>query len=117
VNPFNANPFNAEELLRRLLGDRPLAGIVVKEFVTDAGFQFDKLRQALREADARRLRSQAHTLSGAAATVGAESLHEIAAALQQAGEAGRLDRCGELLPRALEEFERYKSALARAGWV
>ena len=52
-----------------------------------------------------------------AATVAAESLSAIALAMEKAGEAGRLDNCGELLPRAVEEFERFKSTLERAGWV
>ena len=60
---------------------------------------------------------QAHTLRGAAATVSAESLHAIALAMERAGAAGELQRCGELLPRAVEEFERFKSTLKRTGWV
>ena len=61
--------------------------------------------------------SQAHTLKGAAATVAAEGLQALALAMERAGTAGQLDRCGELLPRAVEEFERFKSTLERAGWV
>ena len=41
----------------------------------------------------------------------------IALAIERAGAAGQLDPCGELLPRAVEEFERFKSTLERAGWV
>ena len=60
---------------------------------------------------------QAHALKGAAATVSAEGLRAIALAMERAGAAGQLDQCGELLPRAVEEFERFKSALEQAGWV
>jgi HPt (histidine-containing phosphotransfer) domain-containing protein len=60
---------------------------------------------------------QAHALKGAAATVSAEGLHAVALAIEQAGAAGQLDRCGELLPRAAEELERFESALKRAGWI
>jgi hypothetical protein len=28
-----------------------------------------------------------------------------------------LDHCGELLPRAIEEFERFKTTLEQAEWV
>jgi hypothetical protein len=49
--------------------------------------------------------------------VAAESLQALALALERAGAAGQLDRCRELLPRAAEEFERFRSTLEIAGWV
>lgn len=54
---------------------------------------------------------------GAAATVAAEGLCAIALAIERSGAAGQLDPCGELLPRAVEEFERFKGTLERTGWV
>ena len=109
--------FDGEALLRRLMGDRQLAGIVLKGFLQDVPSQLNNLRQRLDEADAPGARLQAHALKGAAATVAAEGLRAIALAMERAGTAGQLDRCGELLPRAVEEFERFKSTLERAGWV
>jgi len=114
---FNAPIFNPDDLLRRLLGDRKLAGTVLEGFLQDAPTQLNHLRARLDEADAPGTRSQAHVLKGAAATVAAESLHALALALEQAGAAGQLDRCGELLPRAAEEFERFQNTLERDGWV
>ena len=83
----------------------------------DVPSQLNNLRARLDEADAPGARLQAHALKGAAATVAAEGLRAIALAMERAGAAGQLDRCGELLPRAVEEFERFKSTLERAGWV
>jgi hypothetical protein len=37
--------------------------------------------------------------------------------MENAGAAGELDRCGELLPLAVVEFERFKSTLVRDSWV
>ncbi|MBZ5620075.1 MAG: PAS domain S-box protein [Acidobacteriia bacterium] len=108
--------FNGEALLRRLMGDRQLAGIVLKAFLQDVPSQLNNLRARLDEADAPGARSHAHALKGAAATVSAEGLHAIARAIERAGTAGQLDLCVELLPRAVEEFERFKSTLERAGW-
>ena len=51
------------------------------------------------------------------ATVAAVGLQVVALAMEVAGKQGELDRCGELLPRAVEEFQRYKDTLERAGWV
>jgi HPt (histidine-containing phosphotransfer) domain-containing protein len=109
--------FDAEALLRRLAGDRELAGIILRGFLAEVPSQLKNLRRRLEEADAPGARIQAHALKGSAATVGAEVLHSTALAMERAGTAGQLERCGDLLPRAVEEFERYKSALERAGWA
>ena len=109
--------FDEKALLWRLMGDRRLAGIVLKGFLEDVPAQLENLRQRLAVADAHGARSQAHALKGAAATVAAEDLHSIAVAIERAGTAGELSVCGELLPRAIEEFERFKGALERAGWA
>jgi len=110
--------FNPESLLNRLMGDRRLAGKVLDGFLEHGPSQLTDLRRRLNEADVAGMLSQAHTLKGSAAIVGAEGLQALALALEQAGKAGRLDRCAALLPRVTEEFERFKSAsaLARAGW-
>ena len=109
--------FDEKALLWRLMGDRRLADIVLKGFLNDVPAQLDSLRRLLDEADAPAARTQAHALKGAAATVAAEDLHAIALALERAGADGQLGRCQDLLPRAKEEFERFKSALEAAGWA
>jgi len=99
------------------MGDRQLAGIALKGFLQDGPSQLDKLRARLEAADAPGTRLQAHALKGAAATASAEGLQALALAIEQAGAAGQLGHCGELLPRAVEEFERFKCTLERAGWL
>jgi PAS domain S-box-containing protein len=111
-----ASVFNAEDLLGRLMGDRPLAEIILKEFLEDTPSQLSSLRRRLDAEDAPGARSQARTLKGAAATVAAESLYAIALVLEQAGTDGQLDRCSQLLPRAIDEFDRFRNALERSGW-
>jgi CheY-like chemotaxis protein/HPt (histidine-containing phosphotransfer) domain-containing protein len=109
--------FDGEALLGRLMGDRQLASAVLKGFVEDVPSQLNSLRRRIEEADAPGTRSRAHALNGAAGTVAAEGLRAIALAMEQAGTAGQLDRCGELLPQAVEEFERFRSTLETAGWL
>jgi HPt (histidine-containing phosphotransfer) domain-containing protein len=106
-----------EALLRRLMGDRQLAGSVLQGFIENVPSQLDNLRRRLDEADLLGARSQAHALKGGAATVAAEGLRAASLLVEQAGSAGRLDQCCELLPRVVEEFERFKSTLERSGWV
>jgi len=109
--------FDGDALLRRLMGDRDLATTILRGFLDNFPSQLNNLRQRLDEADAPGFKMQAHALKGAAATVAAEDLRAIALAMEQSSKAAQLDRCGELLPRAVEEFERFKSALEQAGWV
>jgi CheY-like chemotaxis protein/HPt (histidine-containing phosphotransfer) domain-containing protein len=109
--------FNPEALLRRLMGDREVASVVLRGFLENAPSQLDNLRRRLDEADAPAARLQAHKLKGSAATVAAEGLHAIALAMERAGAAGQMDSCRGLLPGAVEEFERFKHAVERTGWV
>jgi PAS domain S-box-containing protein len=109
--------FNVEALLRRLMGDRQLAGTILKGFLQDVPSQLNNLRARLDESDVLGARTQAHTLKGAAATVAAERLQRIALEMERAGATGQLDHCGQLMPHVLDEFERFKSALEVAGWV
>ena len=107
--------FDVEALLRRLMGDRQLASVIVQGFLDGVPAQLNNLRTRLAEADVPGARRQAHQIKGAAATVAAEGLRAIAMAIEREGRAGQLDRCRDLLPRAVEEFERFRDALA--GWV
>jgi len=109
--------FDGEALLSRLMGDRQMAGVVLRGFLQDVPSQLRTLRQRLEAADGPGTRLQAHALKGASATVGAESLRAAALALERAGGSGELARCSELLPRAAEEFERFKGTLEQEGWV
>ena len=109
--------FNAKDLLRRLMGDRELAGIAVKGFVEAAPSQLSDLRQRLEDADTAGAQSRALALTGGAAMVAAECLHAAAHSMEQAGASGQLNRCRELLPHVVEEFDRYRNTLERDGWV
>ena len=109
--------FNQEDLLDRLMGDRQLAGRVVKGFLDDAPAQLNNLRGRLDETDAHGAGAHAHALKGAAATVAAKDLAAIALAMERAGMAGDLGQCVELLPRAVEEFNQFKNTVELAGWV
>ena len=112
-----AGVFDEAGLLRRLMGDRQLAGITLNAFLGDIPSQLNNLRRRLEEADAPGATRQAHTLKGAAATVEAVGLRGVALEMESAGAAGQLARCGELLPRAEREFHRFKRVLQRAEWV
>ena len=109
--------FNSESLLRRLDGDRQLAGAVIESFLHHTPSRLDSLCLQFRNGDAKGTRNQAHALKGAAATVSADSLHALAQAVERAGDTGQMQQCGELLLRAVEEFERFKRTVQQSGWT
>ena len=109
--------FDEKDLLSRLIGDRQLAGVVLKGFLQDFPSLLNHLRTRLDQADAPGAALQAHSLKGAAAAVSADGLRDLAQAMELAGKSGELDDLGGLLPRTVDEFERFKSALQHAGWV
>jgi CheY-like chemotaxis protein/HPt (histidine-containing phosphotransfer) domain-containing protein len=112
-----AGVFDQETLLDRLMQDKELAAKVMNRFLNDCPSQLENLRRRLDEADGPGAGLQAHTLQGGAATVSANGLRAIALAIEEAGLAGRLDRVGELLPRAAEEFNRFKQTVESLEWV
>jgi CheY-like chemotaxis protein/HPt (histidine-containing phosphotransfer) domain-containing protein len=109
--------FDSEALLQRLMGDRQLAGIVIRGFVDDFPAWLKNLRQHFEEANGPGICLQAHALKGSAATVSANSLSAVARDMERAATAGELDHCSELLPRTAEEFERFKTSLGHTGWL
>ncbi|MGB9031186.1 MAG: PAS domain S-box protein [Acidobacteriaceae bacterium] len=100
-SPQAAPVFDAPSLLRRLMGDRELAGVVLKAFLEDAPHQLEQLRAGLAAEDAPVVRLHAHAMKGAAANVGGESLRQAAYAIEKAADARDLAAVASGLP-ALE---------------
>jgi PAS domain S-box-containing protein len=109
--------FDAGSLLRGLEGDRDLAGTVLKAFLEDTPSHLKSLRARIDACDRPGMRLEAHALKGAAATVRARALYELALSLEAASSEAQLEQCSQLLARALDEFERFKHHVARQGWI
>jgi len=112
-----AATFDAASFLDRLMGDRELAGTVIEGFLSDAPLQVESLRAFLEEGKQPGLHLQAHTLKGAAATVGAEALRTAAFALELTAAEGRLDLCPDLLVDVSDELERFQVEVQKSGWL
>jgi PAS domain S-box-containing protein len=121
AGPAAAQParavFDEEDLLNRLIGDRELAGALLKGFLEDVPAQLNQLQKRLDEADGPGAAMQAHSLQGAAAAVSAIGLRALAQTMERAGRDGELQDFSELLPRTADEFARLKTVLQNAGWI
>ncbi len=109
--------FDSETLLKRLMGDRALAGTVINKYLEEFPSQLNDLRERLAEKDWRGARLQAHTLKDAAGTVSAGGVRAVAMEMEHAAAAGELDGFGELLRRAVAEFETLMRTLEQTGWA
>ncbi|WP_320055653.1 ATP-binding protein [Desulfuromonas thiophila] len=75
--------WNRAALYERLLFDTELVGTVLEVFLTDMPIQLDRLQQLLASGDLTAASRQAHSIKGAAANIGAETLRQLAEQLEQ----------------------------------
>ena len=104
--------FDRAALLERLLGDEDLLKDVLACFRCDLPIQMQSLRAHLGAGQAELALAQVHTIKGAAANVGALAFSAVAAAMETAGRAGRLESLGSLMPELEREFTLLQQRLA-----
>ena len=109
--------FNEEGLLKRLMGDKKLAQIILDGFLKDMPVQMEKLKDRLVEGEPPGIRKQAHTIKGAAASVGADILRMAAFELEQAGKEEQRELFPEMVHKIEEELKRVQSVMENTGWV
>jgi CheY-like chemotaxis protein/HPt (histidine-containing phosphotransfer) domain-containing protein len=103
--------FDRASLLARLMDDDELASAVVSGFLEDAPKLITTLGTCLRAGDAQGVHHQAHTIKGAAATVGGEAVRAVAADIERAAADGDLQVAGLRFPDLEAEFVRLREAM------
>jgi HPt (histidine-containing phosphotransfer) domain-containing protein len=103
--------FDRAGMLERLMNDAELARVVMATFLDDTPRQIEALRGYLDAWDAAGAERQAHTLKGASATVGGETLRALASEMEKAGKAGDLDSVAGHMDDLEHEFVRLKEAM------
>ena len=88
-----------------------LAQKVATVFVRDVPSHLGTLSQAIEDADPARVRLAAHSLRGAASTVGGTKVGKAAAVIEKLGEAGELVTVRTLLPQLVVQAERLRAEL------
>ena len=96
-------------------GDRDLLKSVIALFRPDASATLQRIDRAIASRNAEGLRTYAHALKGSAATVGAASVRQHAAALEQIGRAGSVAGAKRLAASLRREIVRLDKALMAAG--
>jgi HPt (histidine-containing phosphotransfer) domain-containing protein len=89
-----------QNVLTELFGDdEQIIHSIVDGFIEEFPPRLTEMRQSLEQADAQKTNRIAHALKGAAATVGAMQLRDIALEIESAGAEKDLDRCRSLFSK------------------
>jgi len=119
AGPGQGAPFDVEELLGRCLGDPAFLANILAVFRKRAAAMLQDLEDGVAARDARVVARVAHGIKGAAANLSAPFVRELAAELEDLGNAGcldgarqfqdelreRLQECIDYIPRALSDAE------------
>jgi len=111
-------PFVIETLLEQCGNSKDIAEIILEEFVVQVGDDTRDIAAYLANGDLPHAGKAGHRLKGSAGVVGAEKLHAICLALEQAAKNGNgqdaakhfaelqveADRCVAAVPRAREKI-------------
>lgn len=111
-----SDTFDSGKLLTACGGDAELAGQVVGVFLSDTPKQLKNLEVALAGADAKTAERVAHSIKGAAATVGGENLRALAFECEQLGRDAKLTEVTALLPALREKYDLLRVELEKAGY-
>ena len=103
--------FDRAGLLTRLMDDEDLARAVVDGFLEDIPRQIEALRTYLDAGDIEGSVRQAHTIKGASANVGGESLRAAAFEMEKAAKAGDFADAMARLPDLESRFARLKESM------
>lgn len=109
--------FNMTQLLNYTAEDRNLAGEVVQVFLSDIPHQLSSLQTALDSGDVKTAERVAHSVKGASATVGAETMYKMAFKCEQLGREHNLDAVRPMVPELTRQFDLLRNEMAKAGFI
>ncbi|MEW6732383.1 MAG: PAS domain S-box protein [Acidobacteriota bacterium] len=97
--------------------DRSFIEQICNVYIEDTTAHIANLYEALEIRDTEELRIIAHTLKGASATLGAQSMAEICLRLENANKANNINLAEKLIAELEQEFESIKPELARVKYL
>jgi two-component system, sensor histidine kinase and response regulator len=103
--------FNRQECLERVGGDEELLEEMLQTFMKYTPGQLQRMRQAWEAGDVARMQGEAHSLKGAAGSISARALKNVALELELVGKDCPRDQAGVLLTAIIQEFNRLQEVL------
>ncbi len=99
-------PIGVEALFKRCLGNAPFAHLLLAEFEATGKRRVDEILALAVDEELLGAAQAAHSLKGAAATIGAEATRRLAAEIETAGRAGQSRRVLDLARELRCEMDR-----------
>ena len=103
--------FDASAFVERLMGNEELARRVAAMFVDTMPGQLAALSKAIARSDATASRIAAHSIKGAAANVGGDSVQDLAARMEKLVESGSMETASSVFPELEANFFSLKPLL------
>jgi HPt (histidine-containing phosphotransfer) domain-containing protein len=109
--------FDHEGALKRFGMDDLILREVVTASLEDLKCSFDNLKHCISAGDANESRRLAHSIKGAAGSIGAVALSAVAAEIEVYAKSESLSMAAAMFPDMGLEFHRLQSALIDIGWI
>jgi HPt (histidine-containing phosphotransfer) domain-containing protein len=103
--------FDENSFLSRVMNNKILAQKVAEGFLGDIPTQIEILKKALKDKDQELSTRQSHTIKGACANIGAESVKDVAFAMELKGKAGNLEAIESKLDELDKKYLKLESRL------
>ncbi len=110
-SPEDAPIFDHAATLKRLGGNEQLLLDIVRSFQGESREILEEIREMLARRDPERLRSGAHKLKGALASIGGEAARGLAARLEATAKAGDLEPASTVVARLMAEMKRLEDEI------
>jgi len=101
-----APPINLDLLLKRCLGDIEFMDTLLSELESTGESRVAEIAKHVEETNCHETAEAAHALKGAAAVLGAESVHRLAANIEDLCRTGKLEGVSEMLVNLQAEMVR-----------
>ena len=102
-------------ILRCDIGDEAIVDEICDLFLSEAGPRLEAMERAAAEGDAETLRSDAHTLRGSSASVGAVAVSSAAAEVERHARADDIEGARPWLIRLSDAVDLTRAALGRTA--
>ncbi len=115
VDHSQSQPFDLEQALQNLDGDRELFRTLVEAFLEEASCHAKEIWDGLRRADTGAVTRAAHTIKGSAGNLAAPRTVELAHRVEILAREGRLDELPEAAADLAQALDSLTKALRRAA--
>ena len=100
-------------IMERMMEDEDLVNMILEEFLKDVPEQIRLMKSYLEARDITAVERQAHSIKGASANVGAETLRAVAFEMEKTAKAGDLDGVAARISELEAVFSQVRSAMEK----